>query len=272
MKKLGLALGVGGAAACSHIGVIKALEEAKIPVHCVTGSSMGALIGGIYAAGHLKEFETYLNSLKLKMVLAQFDPAIFKNGMFKGERIIKMLDKLVEEKTFNDCPIPFTAIATDLKSGDEIRLNEGKISKAIRASIGIPGIFTTCKEGKYDLLDGGITNPLPIDVAREMGADIVLGVDLTKYYVRPKRPVLKRLGLWGFRFKYPTMIDSIEGAIFTMQKLISEKNLKEHPADVLLNLKLTPIGFFEFQKTKKLIEEAYRETKKILPGLKKLLK
>lgn len=272
MKKLGLALGVGGAAASAHIGVIKALEEAGIPIHCVTGSSMGALVGGVYASGNLNEFEKYLSHLKLKDVLTQFDPAFFKNGMFKGERIIKVLDKLMEGKTFKECSIPLTIIASDLKTGGEIRLNEGKIAKAIRASIGIPGIFTTCKEGKYDLLDGGITNPLPIDVAREMGADIVLAVDLTKHYVRPKKTEVKRYGLWGFRFKYPNMIDSIEGSIFTMQKLITEKNLKDHPADVLLNLKLTPIGFFEFHKTKKLIEEAYEETKKLMPEIKRLMK
>lgn len=271
-------MGGGGARGCAHIGVIKALEEANISIHCIAGTSMGALVGGIYAAGHLQDLENLLSEVKWSDVLRQFDPAVMKNGMFKGKKVHRLINRLIQDKKFKDCQIPCMAIATDLNSGEEVRLDKGNIADAIRASISLPGIFMPIKHKKHHLVDGGILNPLPISAVRKMGADIVIAVDLSQEYIKEKQvkrsrhtPEKKwRLGQW-LRPEYPNMIDVIEGAVFLMQKTVTEKNLMTDPADLLLSLNLSSASLFDFHKAKKLIEEGYKAGKKIMPQLKAMM-
>ncbi len=276
MKKLGLALGGGGARGCAHIGAIKALEEAKIPISYIAGTSIGALVGGIYAAGHLKNLEAYLTKIKWTDVLAQLDPTVVGNGMFKGKRVVKLINKLIEEKSFQDCQIPFISVATNLFTGQEVRLDEGKLADAIRASISLPGILTTVEREGLHLLDGGVANPLPVNVVKDMGAEVVLAVDLSKEYSHEKKTENQqdKDEKWRLRLgnsKYPNMIDVIEGAMFLMQKAVTEKKLEKYPADLVLSLHLSSARLFDFHKAKLLIQEGYEATKKIIPSLKKML-
>lgn len=278
MKKIGLALGGGGARGCAHIGVIRALEEAGIKVDYVAGTSIGALVGGVYASGGLDELERYLRKIKWKDVLQQFDPVLMKNGMFEGKKVIKLLNQMLGKKTFKSCEIPFIAVATDLVTGREVHLNSGRLDSAIRASISLPAVFTTVKKDTLELMDGGLVNPLPVDVVREMGADIVIAIDLNHQYIRERqsKKMARRSNRLGVKKlikpRYPNMIDVIEGSVFLMQDQITQSNLQLSPPDILLNLELGSTSLFDFHKSKDLIKSGYEQMKDEINKIQKLPK
>lgn len=278
MKKIGLALGGGGARGCAHIGVIRALQEAGIKIDYVAGTSIGALVGGIYASGGLDELEQYLIKVKWNDVIRQFDPILMKNGMFEGKKVMTLVNQMLKKKTFKSCTTPFTAVVTDLTTGKEMHLNSGRLDSAIRASISLPAVFTTVKKDSYELMDGGLVNPLPVKVVRKMGADIVIAIDLNHEYIkeRQKKKVKIRTSKLGikklFKSRYPNMIDVIEGSVFLMQDQITQKNLQECPPDLLLNLELGSASLFDFHQSKDLIKAGYSQMKSETNNLKKLLR
>ncbi len=276
-KKIGLALGGGGARGCAHIGVIKALTEAGIPIGYVAGTSIGALIGGIYTAGDIKEFENYLLTIKWKEVVKYLDPVIPKKGLFKGEKVCRLISKSLKHKDFQGNKIPFCAVATDLFSGKEVILKKGDLTQAIRASIAIPGIFTPVeKEGDY-LIDGGVVNPVPINVVQDMKADVVIAVDLNYHFSKKKDEPEKSYGkIKSFFHKwlkpdYPNIIDVLESSVYMMQEKLTEKNLLMHEPDFLIRPELGPTSIFDFHKAKKLIKEGYEKTRQQIPAIKKKL-
>lgn len=178
--KVGLALSGGGAKGFAHIGVIKVLEKNNIPIDFVTGTSAGAIIGGIYASG------TPINILEesiLKMKQRNFiefilDFGIPKGGFVKGKHIMKFVDNMLKEKRIENFKIPFSAVAADITNWEEKIFDRGDALLAIRSSISVPGIMKPVKIKNSILVDGGAVNPLPIDVAKKMGADIVIGVNV----------------------------------------------------------------------------------------------
>jgi NTE family protein len=276
-KTIGLALGGGGARGCAHVGVIRALEEAGIPIDYIAGTSVGAMVGGVYAAGGIKKLEDYLNKMKLSDVAKNFDPVMPRQGFFKGEKICKMLEDFMSTNDFRKIPIPFIAVATNLSTGREVHLNKGKITDSIMGSIALPGIFVPVKKGGQYLVDGGVVNPVPVNVVRKMGADIVIAVDLNYEFIREKIKSKHRdktdnalLSGW-FKPKYPNIIDVIENSFFVMQNYITQKNLEIYKPDFLITLKLGLTTYFDFHKAKKLMDEGYRQTKRQIPAIKKLL-
>jgi NTE family protein len=180
--KFGLALGGGSARGLAHVGVIKVLEVYHIPIDIIAGTSIGSVIGGLYASGAtVRQLEEMALSIKKSKTLFMIDPVIPRSGLISGDRIEKMLNQFaLKDKTFDDLKIPFAAVATDIESGAEVILNQGKVIDAIRASISIPGIFTPVKYQDYYLVDGGVVDPVPVDVVRMMGADIIIAVSLAK--------------------------------------------------------------------------------------------
>ncbi|RLC37290.1 patatin family protein [Candidatus Falkowbacteria bacterium] len=177
-KKIGLALGAGGARGIAHIGVLKALEKANIKVNFISGASMGALVGAAYAIGMSAE-EIEKEALKNKKRITKFIDFNRPSGsILKGKKAAKYINELLKDKNFNDTIIPFRVIATDLETGNEVIIKKGKLTEAVMASISVPGIFPPVKVGKKYLIDGGVVNPTPIDVVKNMGADIIIGVDL----------------------------------------------------------------------------------------------
>ena len=275
--KIGLAFGSGGAKGAACVGVIRALEEANLPIHCVAGSSMGALVGGFYATGQLDTLESYLRKITWSDVVKQFDPVMMDSGMFKGEKFLKLVEKTMGKLRFKDTILPFVAVATDLKRGKEVHLKSGSLPKAIRASVGIPGIFTVFRHQRKYLVDGGVTNPLPVDVVHQLGADFVIAVDFSLNHQRTRidkrqfhRRDLLKISSW-FKPKYPNMMDVMGASIVLMQKTVTQRNLQLHPADILLSIKDDKVGLFEFHKSKRLITMGYEKTKKIIPKIKKLL-
>ncbi len=177
-KKVGLALGSGSARGCAHIGVIKALEEAGVRVDCVAGTSIGALVGAIYALGDLDALEAFFLALDKRKFFSYFDFVLPRQGLLDGERLYEVISARVAHTQLEAARMPFCAVACDLMTGEQVLLRSGDVVEAVRASISLPGILTPVRvDGTY-LVDGGLVNPVPVDVVREMGADVVIAVDL----------------------------------------------------------------------------------------------
>jgi len=177
---LGLALSGGGARGLAHIGVLKALEDAHIQVDYLAGTSMGGVIAAAYAAGMSpSEIETIaLEYANLRTLWRLADPTLPRKGVFKGKQLEVFFRRHLGEKTFADLRIPLTLVAVDLNSGKEIHLNEGVVAPAVRATVSVPGLLAPVERDGQRLVDGGLLNNLPVDVVRNMGADVVLAVDV----------------------------------------------------------------------------------------------
>lgn len=176
--KVGLALGSGASRALAHIGVIDAVEEAGIEVDYIAGSSMGALIGAAYASGALDELRDQALTMDWRTFTSYMDFNFPQQGLLEGDKLIQLIEFLLPCKTFQDLSIPLCVTATNLSTGEEINFDDGDLIDAIRASISLPGIFNPCKLNGMHLVDGGMINPVPVDVARKMGADLIIAVDL----------------------------------------------------------------------------------------------
>ena len=181
-KKIGLALGSGGARGFAHIGVLKVLEENHIKIDYIAGASIGAVVGGLYAAHQdVKELEEIVETTDWTRFVSLLDPSL-KNGLLHGEKARQFIEGYMGKIKFSDTRIPFAVAATDYKTGDPVILRKGLVSPAIRASMSVPLAF---KPFEYDgklLLDGGMSLPVPVKTVREMGADIVIAVNLDGAY------------------------------------------------------------------------------------------
>lgn len=174
--KIGLALGSGGLRGIAHLGVLKTLEEEKIPIHCIAGCSIGAMMGGLYAAGHDTETIFQLGRALGKKCCLDF--VMPKLGLFAGDHLLETMRVLTQDKSFDELSFPLSIVATELCKGKEVVFTEGKVSEAIRASVSVPGIFVPYQKEGMILVDGALVNPIPIDVAQAMGADLVIAVSL----------------------------------------------------------------------------------------------
>lgn len=181
-----MVLGSGGARGLAHIGVIEALVSEGFTIQAVVGCSMGALVGGVYAAGRLQEYKDWTSSLEKSGVLRLLDFSFGNQGLIKGDRVIGVLKELVGDYRIEDLPIEFTAIATDLKNQREVWLSRGKLFDAIRASIAIPMLLTPHRVNGRELVDGGLLSPVPMAPTRQMTVDRVIAVDVNgPAYWRP---------------------------------------------------------------------------------------
>jgi len=177
-KKIGLVLGSGSARGWAHIGVIQALAEAGIRVDYVAGTSIGALVGAFYAAGKIETLMNTILELDRKQIALLFDMVFPKSGLIDGKKIADSVREHISEKNIEELSLPLCVVCTDLNTGCEVNIQDGDIIEAIRASISVPGIFTPVKKKGAFLVDGGLVNPVPVNVSRQMGADLVIAVDL----------------------------------------------------------------------------------------------
>lgn len=177
-RRIALVLSSGGARGLAHIGVLRCLEERGYEVDYIAGSSMGALIGGIYAAGKLDIYAEWVRALSRRDVVRLLDWSFSRGAMFKGERIIEELKKLIGDVTIEELDVGFTAVATDLKTEREVWLSSGPLWDAIRASIAVPLVFAPVERGAQVLVDGGLVNPVPIAPTFNSQAPTTLAVDL----------------------------------------------------------------------------------------------
>lgn len=195
-KRVALVLGSGGARGYAHIGVIEELEARGYEIGCVAGCSMGAVIGGIHAAGKLDDYRLWIESLDYLGLLRLMDVS-FSLGVIRGDKVFARIREIVGEVNIEDLPIPYTAVATDLTTHQEIWFQEGCLHQAMRASAAIPSLFTPVIKGQHMLVDGGLLNPLPIVPVVSSHCDLIVAVNLSatdqKQYlpVADKPPVLR---------------------------------------------------------------------------------
>ncbi|VEB38334.1 phosphoesterase [Legionella sainthelensi] len=176
--KIGLVLGSGSARGWAHIGVIRELANMGIKPDLVTGSSIGAVVGGAYASGHLDEFEEWIFTLRRVDILKLLDVRIAGGGFIQGKPLMIAIEKRIGNPNIEDLKVPFGCVATSLSNGKEHWLREGSLLDAVRASIALPGIFAPIALKQDIMLDGGLVNPVPISLARAMGADYIIAVNL----------------------------------------------------------------------------------------------
>ena len=186
---VGLALGSGSARGLAHIGVIHALQDAGIKVDMVAGTSIGALIGSVFAAGKLDAIERDYLTFDWKKIAYFFDMVFPRSGLIDGSKVADFILNYIHTESIENLPLPFQAVATDIGNGEEIILDHGDIVEAVRASISAPGIFTPVRIGNRILVDGGLVNPVPVSVVKSMGAELVIAVDLNHDIVMGKSPV-----------------------------------------------------------------------------------
>jgi len=256
--KIGLALGSGGAKGLAHIGVLQVLKENKIPIDFIAGSSIGAVIGGFYAAGFSpqKIERIFLEIDRRQIFSLLFDPHL-KQGLISGRKLEKFLENHLGSRKIEELQIPFAAIATDLKTGNPIIFRKGKLSAAMRASIAIPLIFKPVFWGNKILVDGGISMPVPVRPLREMGAEIVLAVNLDNYHYNQN----SNFGLYNIA----------NSSLDILRYHLASANIKD--ADVVINIKFeNDILFYEFKETKEKILVGRKESEAVLPQIQKLLK
>lgn len=190
--KIGLALSSGSARGLAHFGVIRALEEAGIKVDFIAGTSVGALIGAVYASGRIDSMESTFQEFDRKRTVSFFDVVFPKSGLIDGAKVSELVRAHINSELIESLPIPFCAVATDLLTGEEVVIRQGDIIEAVRASISVPGIFTPVRSNGRLLVDGGLVNPVPVSAVRNMGAECVIAVDLNHQIVTGKnlRPLL----------------------------------------------------------------------------------
>jgi len=285
--KFGLALGSGSARGLSEIGVIQVLQAYNIPIDLIAGSSIGAVVGSLYAAGaSTDQLEEAALSMKKRSTLFLIDPTLPRSGLINGKKIEEMLNELaLEDKTFKDLEIPFAAVATDIESGAEVILTQGKVIDAVRASISIPGIFTPLKYQDYYLVDGGVVDPVPVDVTQKMGADIILAVSLAT--LNPRSPVLITNQETGnleeveknstFKPKAkstgegPNIFDLISQTLDIMEAKITVESL-EGADVVIVPLGIKGIGLSDFDQAESLIKGGIMATLIKMPEIKEAIK
>lgn len=262
-KKIGLALGSGGPRGLAHIGVIKVLLENGIPIDYIAGSSMGSIVGGLYSYfGDIYGVEKYFSKLTYRDMIEIFSDPRFAHGVLKGEKALKFLRKTIGNTKIEKLKIPFIAVATDLENGEVVELNKGDLALAIRASGSIPVFFRPVKIGKRYLVDGGNAVPVPVEIVRKMGADIVIAVDLDNCYVTPKN-YMKNVDK-------ASMTQIAERALDIMSYSLAKENTKN--ADIIIAPDVFDVGWRRFVNGGDIILEGEIATKKILPEIIKLIK
>jgi NTE family protein len=181
-QRIGLALGSGSARGWAHIGVIRALRQAGIEPDIVCGTSIGAVVGAAYAAGKLETYEKWVRKLDRRKVVGYFDLSL-RGGLIKARRVFEFLHAEILDRPIESLERPFAAVATDLRSGQEVWLRQGSLFDSLRASVALPGLVAPVKlEGRW-LVDGGLVNPVPVSLCRTLGADVVIAVDLNTVLV-----------------------------------------------------------------------------------------
>ena len=288
--KFGLALGSGSARGLAHVGVIQVLEAYHIPIDIIAGTSIGSVVGSLYATGaSIDQLEEAALSMKKSTTLFLIDPALPHSGLISGSKIVEMLNDLaLEGKTFDDLKIPFEAVATDVESGVEVILNQGKVIDAVRASISIPGIFTPVKYQNYYLVDGGVVNPVPVNVVQRMGADIIFAVSLAKLkpYTTPliisketdnpeeveKSSILQqKIEQVKSTFESPNIFEVIVQSIDIMQAKITGQCL-EGADVVIVPFGIKDINLLDFDKAESVIKGGIMAALLKMPEIKEAIK
>lgn len=277
MKNVRLVLGSGGARGMAHIGVIEELQKEGFVIKEVAGCSMGAIVGGLYCAGHLDEYKHWLISLSRFDVFKLLDFTLSSQGIVKGDRVFKAIEQLIGYHEIDKFPIPFTAVAADLIARQEIYFRSGSLFKALRASVAIPTIFTPVIDGQRQLVDGGVLNPLPLNVVRHEPDEWLVAVNVNANFPSQKKNTVPEVN--EEKAAYLRMLDHFRTQILrfdskaeeTVEKLgfldllnksydltldrLTDLMIEMHKPDLVVNISRDACGIFEFYRANEIIEE-----------------
>ena len=274
-KNVALALSSGGARGLAHIGAIEELETQGYHISSIAGCSMGALIGGVYAAGKLNEFREWMKTIDRKKMLGLIDFSLSLNHIVKGSRIIEAIMEFVPDVNIEDLPIPYCAVATDLKSGKEVLFNKGSLFEAIRASISLPSFYEPVQRDDMILIDGGVINPIPLNRVKRHAGDILVGIDVSGHDYKAqwdemhrltsmqkndkslKTKILDMLIPDNIEFNYYTVLSRASSLMIRQNSILMAKLMNP---DILVDIQMNRYGTFDFDKSEKLIAIGRQKT------------
>lgn len=267
-KDVALALSSGGARGLAHIGAIEELLSHGYRITSIAGCSMGALIGGVYAAGKLSEFREWMKTIDKKRMLELIDFSLSINHLVKGDRIIEAIMEFVPDVAIEDLPIPYCAVATDLASGREVVFSKGSLFEAIRASISLPSFYKPVERDGMVLIDGGVLNPIPLNRVKRQKGDILVGVDVNghdyksqweemrrltekqKHDTSLKTKILDMLIPDDIEFNYYTVLTRASSLMIRQNSILMTKLMKP---DIFVDIQMNRYGIFDFDKSEKLV-------------------
>lgn len=306
-KTVGLVLGSGASRGWAHIGIIEALEEAKIPIDFIAGCSVGAYIGAIYASRSLDNLKKFLVRMDGQKIFSYFDVVFPRSGLLNGSKRVRELFSMhTNAETFDELEIPVMMMATDLERGKKVVLKSGSIIDALRATMSYPGLFEPVQRKGRWLVDGGLVDPVPVGMARAMGADVIIAVDLNSRIVSRRQPLLsepssqlsdsgtdnrnelmkkmadfyetaenslrdKTNEFLNRESSSPDIIETVMTSIGIMQERITRINLAVDQPDILIQPRLGELKMMNFDQVEHTIEEGYISVQEKLEDIYPLL-
>ena len=274
-KSVALVLSSGGARGLAHIGAIEELEAKGYRISSIAGCSMGALVGGVYAAGKIKEFREWMKTVDRKKMLELTDFSLSLNHIVKGTRIIEAIMEFVPDVHIEDLPIPYCAVATDLRAGKEVVFNKGSLFEAIRASISLPSFYEPVQRDNMILIDGGVINPIPLNRVKRQAGDILVGVDVSGHDYKTqweeshrltelqkkdkslKAKILDKLIPDNINFNYYTVLSRSSSLMIRQNSILMAKLMKP---DILVDIQMARYGGFDYDKSEKIIAIGRQKT------------
>ena len=278
-KDVALVLSSGGARGLAHIGAIEELMAQGYHISSIAGCSMGALIGGVYAAGKLEEFREWMKTVDRKKIFELTDFSLSFNHIVKGTRIIEAIMEFVPDVPIEDLPIPYCAVATDWKSGHEVVFRKGSLFQAIRASISLPIFYEPVRRNDMILIDGGVTNPIPMNRVTRHKGDILVGVDVSGHdYLAQWEKMNKLAGMQkhdkslkaklldmiipdNIEFNYYTLLSRTSSLMIRQNSILMAKLMKP---DVLVDIQMSRYGGFDYDKSERIITIGRQKTQQAL--------
>ncbi len=307
--KLGIALGSGAARGLAHIGVLKVLEEADIQIDIITGTSMGAFIGAMYAAGvpvaQMEQVALEIDWLSMARLIA---PVMPTSGLSDGKKLVAFMAELLPARDFKDLLLPLAITATDINTGEAIIIKQGDLLEALRASLAFPGIFSPVRFGQRFLVDGGLCNPIPADVARNLGAEKIIGIctipavvkQTPETFLPTRHGGSKTISRWrdffntrrieqAFRsalgqetedsivetsdnLRTPNIFRVCAQSVAIMENVINELHLRQNHHDLIIRPELEGITLLEFHRAEEIIAAGEAAARTVLPEIEYLLK
>ncbi len=306
---VGIALGSGAARGLANIGVLKVLEEAGITIDIIAGTSMGAFIGAMYAAGvPVTQMEQAALEIDWFRMARLLDPVLPTSGLTDGKKLVAFIAELLPARDFKDLKQTLAVTATDINTGEAIIIKQGDLLEALHASLAFPGIFSPVRFGKRFLVDGGLCKPIPTDVARSLGAEKIIGISTIPAVVKQTpetflpaihgrdKTVSRWRGLFSARgieqamrsalgqeieeteveiteyLKTPNIFRVCAQSVAIMENVINELRLRQNPHDLIIRPQLDGITLLEFYRAEEIIAAGEKATRAALPDIEYLLK
>ena len=294
--QIGLALGSGLARGFAHIGALKALTRHGIRPAIVSGTSIGALVGGCYLAGKLDEFEEWALALNRRKIFTYLDFRVRSAGLIGGNRLTKLLEEHFSDMIIEDLPRPFISIAADLVTGHEVWLRKGNFIDAMRASFALPGVFPPVEINHRKLVDGALVNPVPVSPCQALGSRMTIAVDLNADLIgKAAKPGKSYQTVAGFDVfndqdvspedqkifsgsmtkrlfrreeNNPSLFGVMVSALTIIQDRVTRSRLAGDPPDVHIKPRIGHIGLMEFEKAKEMIEEGEASVERAMPEIR----